>query len=340
MARPSIRLVVGALGCVLFAGSGCRKSPEPKSGEVETTTLRYLGSPGNVTLPELAEDLGFLAPIQLKYQGGTFSGPQDIQAVVSNDVDFGSAFTGAIIKLVASGADVRMVVASYGIDSVTWTGYYVLDDNPARTAKDVVGSKVAMNTLGAHHEFMVLEWLRRGGLTPDQIRNVQLVPVPPINGEQLLRSRQVEVASLGGLVRDLALEKGGIHPLFRDIDLYGTTTSGGYVFRGDFIAENPRTVARFAHAVGRTLEWTRVQPVDSVVARLRRILQRRDRGESDQIVRFWKSSGISSRGGLLKDADIQTWIDFLVQDGTLEPGALRPSDVYTNAYNPYKDSLK
>jgi len=306
----------------------------------ETTTLRYLGAAGTVSLPELAEDLGYLGPVHLEYKGSTFSGPEDIQEVVSKDVDFGSAFSGAIVKLAASGSPVRAVVASYGVDSATRTGYFVLENSPLRKPSDLLGRKIAMNTLGAHHEFMVREWLRRGGLDESAIKKVVLVPVPPINGEELLRSGQVDVSALGTILRDRALVKGGIRPLFFDHDLYGDFTAGSYIFRREFTEKNPNTVRIFATGVAKALEWSRSQPRDTVIARFRAIVAKRKRNENDAILKYWKSYGITAKHGLQQDRDYQIWIDFLAREGTLAQGAVKPSDIYTNAFNDYRDSLR
>ncbi len=69
-----------------------------------------------MTFPELAEDLGYLAPIRLKWVGNTYSGPQDIQAAVTGDTDFGGAFNAAIEKLVAAGAPIKAVIGNSGCD--------------------------------------------------------------------------------------------------------------------------------------------------------------------------------------------------------------------------------
>ncbi|WP_239472484.1 hypothetical protein [Streptomyces sp. NEAU-S7GS2] len=67
----------------------------------QTKTLRYQGWAGSVILPELAEDLGFLDDVKLKWVGNTISGPQDIQSAATGQVDFGGAFNGAVVKLAA-----------------------------------------------------------------------------------------------------------------------------------------------------------------------------------------------------------------------------------------------
>jgi hypothetical protein len=53
----------------------------------EQTEIRYQGWAGQVTFVELADDLGYLAPLKLKWVGNTISGPQDIQTVVTGDVE-------------------------------------------------------------------------------------------------------------------------------------------------------------------------------------------------------------------------------------------------------------
>src|SRR5690606_30928903 len=146
--------------------------------EFERLTLRYQGFSGMVTYPELAEDLGYLAPLRLEYVGNTISGPQDIQTVVTRDIDFGGAFNGAVIKLIAAKAPITAVIGYYGVDENTWQGYYVLEDSPVRSPRDFIGKKVAMNTIGAHQEFVLREYLTRGGLTPEESDMVTIVVVP------------------------------------------------------------------------------------------------------------------------------------------------------------------
>src|SRR6202012_3892615 len=131
----------------------------------EQTEIRYQGWAGQVTFVELADDLGYLAPLKLKWVGNTISGPQDIQTVVTGDTDIGGAFYGAIIKLIAARAPVKAVIGYYGSDAETYYGYYVKEDSPIRTAHDLIGKKVAVNTLGAHLEFVLREYLARNGLS-------------------------------------------------------------------------------------------------------------------------------------------------------------------------------
>lgn len=300
----------------------------------ESLALRYQGSVGLVTYPELAEELGYLAPLQLHWIGNTISGPQDIQTVVTGDIDFGTAFNGAVAKLIAAKAPIRAVVGSYGVDDKTWSGFYVLESSPIRTARDLIGKKVAVNTLGAHSEFILREYLARNGLTPAEARQVELTVVPPVSGEQTLRQGQVDVATLGGILRDKALERGGIRRLFSDHDLYGSFTAGTYVFTERYIAAHPNTVRRFVEGVAKAIEWARATPRDEVRARYAAIIDKRARNEDTTLVKYWQSVGIAEPGGSIAEREFQIWIDWLVKEGELQPGQLRASNLYTNQYNP------
>lgn len=338
--KGSIRLLPLLLAAALML-SACGGKSEPAvsaaaDGEkLEISELRYQGSVGVVTFPELAEDLGYLAPLKLKFIGNTISGPQDIQSVVTGDTDFGGAFNGAIVKLIAAKAPIKSVISYYGVDDNTWTGYYVLDDSPIKTARDLIGKRIAVNTLGAHHEFVIKEYLHREGLTPEEIKQVALVVVPPVTSEQTLRANQIDVATLGGLLRDKALERGGIHPLFTDKELFGNFSAGSYVLTDKFIQDNPKTAKKFVEATAKAIEWARNTPREEVIARYESIIQKRDRKEDKDTVKYWKSTGVAGEGGLIADKEFQTWIDWLVNEGELKAGDYKSSDLFTNEFNPF-----
>jgi ABC-type nitrate/sulfonate/bicarbonate transport system substrate-binding protein len=330
---------VAILSVVLaFALSACSgaKSKDPEtSSDYELNELRYQGIAGMVTFPELAEDLGYLAPVTLKFVGNTISGPQDIQSVATGDTDFGLAFNGAIIKLIAAKVPVRAVVAGYGVDQQTFSGFYVLEDSPIRTARDLIGKKVAVNTLGAHHEFMLREYLQRNGVRSAEAKQVELIVLPPVNTEQGLQQKQVEVASLGNMLRDKALERGGIRLLFSDFELFGTFTAGSYVMGQRCLARNPKTVRKFVEAVGKAIEWARASPREQVIARMQAIIAKRKRDENADAVKYWKSTGIAGKGGTLSAREFQVWLDWLIKEHELKAGAVAASDVFSNDWNPY-----
>jgi hypothetical protein len=65
------------------------------------------------------------------------------------------------------------------------------------------------------------------------------------------------------------------------------------------------------------------------------IIAKRKRSESNAATQYFKSWGIAGTGGTIKPAEFQTWIDWLVKQGTLAPGKVTAAKAYTNAFNPY-----
>ncbi|WP_438019781.1 ABC transporter substrate-binding protein [Sorangium sp. So ce315] len=341
LVRPALPVIFLLALLALCSAAGCSRDEGPRAsaagpeGEFETLELRYQGNNGTVSPIELAEDLGYLAPIRLHFVGSTVSGPQSVQAVVTGDTDFGGAFNGAVIKLIAAKAPIVAVVGYYGVDEQRQSGFYVLNDSPLRAASDLLDRSISMNTLGAHSEFMVKEFLSRNQLAPEEARRVTLLVVPPVNGEQLLREKQVDVASLSDIYRDRALERGGIRPLFSDYELYGKFTAGSYVMKTSFIKKHPRTARRFVEATARAIEWARSTPRETVVARCIELMKKRGRNEEDSAIKYWRSYGVAGKGGLIAERDFQIWIDWMVKSGELKPGEVPLSRAYTNEFNPY-----
>ncbi|GAB2962541.1 ABC transporter substrate-binding protein [Streptomyces heilongjiangensis] len=303
------------------------------SGKGQTKTLRYQGWAGQVTLPELAEDLGYLEDVRLKWVGNTISGPQDIQSAATGQIDFGGAFNGAVVKLAANNTPVKAVISYYGSDKYAYNGFYVLRDAPIRSARDLIGRKVGMNTLGAHAEAMLDIYLQRGGLSRAEIDKVEPLVVPPVNTEQSLRQKQIDVAVLGGILRDKALATGGIRPLFTDHQLLGSFSAGTYVMTDRFLEQNPDTARTFVTAVGRAIEWSRSTPREEVIARMTEIVEKRGRNEQTAPLKYWRSYGVAETAGRITGKELQLWIDWLVERGDVRKGQVTLSDLYTNEFN-------
>jgi ABC-type nitrate/sulfonate/bicarbonate transport system substrate-binding protein len=320
------------LGLTLTACSSADAATITEDG---ATVFRYQGGTGTVSYPELAADLGYFEQVELEWIGDVTGGPASIQAAVTGETEFGGAFNGAIAKLQSTGAGVTSVISYYGADDETFGGFYTVEGSPISGARDLVGKKVGVNTLGAQSETLLREWLSREGLTADEAAQVELVVVPPVNAEQTLREGQVDVASLGGVIKEKALDRGGLELLVGENELYGAFAYGTYILRDDFIAENEPAVADFVQGTARAIRWAQTTPVDDVRARYEEIITERDRGETTDLVRYWKSSSLPTPGGVIQDDEISVWVDWLVQDGQVEEGELEVADLYTNEFNPY-----
>ena len=327
-------LIFGAVIAILAACSN-DDSASTTSANGQDRILQYQSTPGSVSFAELAEALGYFGGIDLEKIGDSVGGPESIQLTATGEIDFGAAFNGAIIKSYAQGVEIKSVVGNYGSDENTFMGYYTLEGSGIEKAKDLIGKKIGMNTLGAHSEFAVKQFLLDGGLTEEEIKEVELVVVPSASAEQILRAGQIDVVALSGIGKERALENGGIRSVFKDIDLFGEFTAGEYFFTAKYIEENPDTVQTFVEGVAKAIEWARTTPREEVIAKFEEIVSAREGNETTDNLKYWKSTGIAEEGGQIAEKEFQVWIDWLVNNGELEENQVKVEELYTNEYNPY-----
>ena len=315
--------------------AGCTTQKVDKTTSKDVTHLRYQSYPGLVSLPELAQDLGYLGKLKLDYVGTVQGGPQDLLTLVSGDVDFASAFNGAVVKVIAAGLDVVPVIASYGSDEDMNVGFYVLENSPIRSPRDFIGKKVAVNAFGAHYEFVIKDYLLRHGLTEKEIRDVELIVLPPVSTEQALRNGQIDIAVFSGILEKRALKTGGVRPIFKDVELYGPFTAGSYAMRKDFITQHRDAAKTFVSGVARAQEWLHNMPKEQIVARMENIIDKRQRNETKVLIPYYTGTGVKDVGGVQKNQDFEPWVNALVQERKLKPNQLNVSTLYSNEFNPY-----
>src|SRR3954453_9628955 len=138
MRVPIAPKIAAAFAALLLAApcvTGCAESAA--SGSKGTDTIRYQGYQGSVNLPELAKALGYLDGVKLKYVGTVQGGPQSIAALVSNQVDYGAAFNGAIAQIASTGAPITSVISYYGSSDTVRSSILVKSDGAIASAKDL-----------------------------------------------------------------------------------------------------------------------------------------------------------------------------------------------------------
>ncbi|MGY2873150.1 ABC-type nitrate/sulfonate/bicarbonate transport system substrate-binding protein [Marmoricola sp. URHA0025 HA25] len=338
MRVPVAPKIAAALAALLLAGvglTGCAESAA--SGSKGTDTIRYQGYQGSVNLPELAKALGYLDGVKLKYVGTVQGGPQSIAALVSNQVDYGAAFNGAIAQIASTGAPITSVISYYGSSDAVRSSILAKSDGAIASAKDLIGKKVAVNTLGANAEAVLDTYLAKGGLSQDEIKKVTLVPLPGINEEAALREGKVDAAYLGGALQESALSRPGLKVLTTDVDLVGPYNGGSIVLRDQFIKQNPDLTKKFVAGLAKAVDYASTHPVDEVKAKLQAWLTQQGRPDDAKALALWKGLGIATKAGLIRDQDFDLWLDWLKSRGDVKADAIKASDIYTNKYNPYAE---
>ncbi|HEY2044380.1 MAG TPA: ABC transporter substrate-binding protein [Jatrophihabitans sp.] len=330
-ARPAVAVLSAIIAVTGLSGCAIGDQTASASGG-SGTVLRYQGAANSVGLPELAEALGYLGDVKLKWVGNTISGPQDIQSAATNQTDFGGAFTGAVVKLIEAGAPVKAVINYYGSDAKSFIGFYAKQDASIHSARDLIGKKIAVNTLGAHDEAVIDTYLQNNGLTADDVKKVQLVVLPPNNTEEAIRKGQVDAGALSGVLQDHAVAAGGLRSIFDDYDIFGPFDGGQYVLRDSFLKQHPDVARGFVTGVAKAIEWERATPRAQVIAEFIKIIDSRGRNESTANLKYWKSVGIPAKGGVVSDNDFTQWAPWLKTTGVVT-GTLVPSKYYTNEFN-------
>jgi ABC-type nitrate/sulfonate/bicarbonate transport system substrate-binding protein len=332
--KRCVALSLTVLAPIALAACGSGGDPGAASAN-GTITIRYNTSQGSVNPLELASELGYLPHVKLDPVGTVIGGPADIQSVATGQTDIGGAFNGSIVKLIAAGAKIKAVIGYYGSNAITNQGLYVLPDSPIHTAKDLIGKKVAVNTLGANAEAVIDLWLAKEGLTPAQIKNVELVVVPPVNEAEALRRGQVAAIESGFQLVLFAEKEGPLRALFTDTQLIGPYTGGSLVLRDDFIQQHPAVAQELAAGIAKAVSFEQTAPVPKVIAAYDKFLASHGRSSEEKFVAPWKSIGISVPGGYLRPADFEPWITWMIRTGQLKPGQVSLPQIYTNQFNPY-----
>ncbi|WP_312384374.1 ABC transporter substrate-binding protein [Atlantibacter subterraneus] len=295
----------------------------------DNVTLRYLASYGGISAHELADALGYFkgTGVSIENKGYASGGPESLFALASGSVDIGSAATPAVLNSIASGNKFVAAYPTNGIDNTTKSIFYVREDSPIKTVKDLAGKSVAINTLGAHLDYTLREALRQAGLPQNAAKPVG-VPGPQL--EQVLRSGQVDVAAFGywqTTFEGVARSHGGLRPVFNDTAVLGEIAGGFTVLREDFVQEHPEAAKTFVQQSARALDYAREHPEEVRVILAKAL---KERGENPEVAQYFTGYGVRP-GGKAEDRDVQYWIDILERDGALGKGQLQVTNVLFKA---------
>jgi ABC-type nitrate/sulfonate/bicarbonate transport system substrate-binding protein len=316
---------------LVFAGRSLvidrARAADPQSPIV----IRYLDSHGNVATYEFAAALGWLGDkgIKLESEGYSQGGPESLVAMASGSEDLAGAAVPAIINAIAGGARILGVMPFGGINQLVNSKFFVLSDSDLKTAPDLKDKSIAVNTLGAHLDYTVREYLRDHGLEED---DAKLITVPGPQLDQILRHKQADVVAVGAWQSVFAgnIEaEGGVRVLFTDYQVLGNMALGSAAMEKAFIERHPQAVKDFVTACAKAADWTAEHPQEAqrLVAKILAA-----RGENAALAKYWPGLGLREHA-LYTDRDAQFWIDTLVRGGRLQPGQFMAEDIETNKYN-------
>lgn len=285
----------------------------------------------------LAEEGVRIEPVtSITGNGGTVA----LQALLAGNVDVGGSAWPAFINIIARGGRIKAVLPMHATTSSNeggTQGLIVLENSSIRSIKDLAGKRIGVNVLGAEADYVIRQYLKKNGLSFSQ---VELVVLPVDKQEQMLRKGQIDAMSSGGIggpYYEMALENGGVRQISgtTNYETKGETVLSAIGFRNDFIEKHPDAVRSYVRAYDRSRRII-YDAFQKDPERVRKAYAEVsiERGSNPALAKYFRATSWTPDFPLIVDKDLQWWFDRFAEDGILTAGQLKPSDIYTNEFNP------
>ncbi|HKY06603.1 MAG TPA: ABC transporter substrate-binding protein [Candidatus Binatia bacterium] len=192
-----------------------------------------------------------------------------INGVVSGDLQFGwtnvislyQAHTeGFDFKLIAGGAtNVKAKSESHAIQ--------VTRNSALKTAKDLEGKTVAVNTLNNIVHLMAMAWIDKNGGSASKVKFVE-VPFPQM--ESTLSAGKVDAISVHEPFATAAVEKGAVRVMAQPWgDVLPKFLIASWFASEKWLAKNKQTGEAFVRAIGRGIDAIKADPEGSRAAMIK-----------------------------------------------------------------------
>jgi ABC-type nitrate/sulfonate/bicarbonate transport system substrate-binding protein len=131
--------------------------------------------------------------------------------------------------------------------------FFVLDDSPIKSSRDLKGKKVAINAFGSSVDLALRVKLKKDGIDPRQDLTIVEVAFP--NQAAAIREKRVDCGILLQPFMTIETRKGGLRPLFTGGDALGPFSVVFQVATNDFLKKNSAATRSFLSDYVRGLQW-------------------------------------------------------------------------------------
>ncbi|WP_327186064.1 ABC transporter substrate-binding protein [Streptomyces sp. NBC_01334] len=262
------RLFAGlAAGTFLLATAACGSSDDSgtstgNSSSGDTTTVKLGLIPiVDVAPVYLGVKQGFYEKHGLKLSITTAQGGAAIvPGVVSGQFQFGFSNMTSLMVAQSNNVPVQAVsngIASTGLQGKDFGAITVKKDSPLKSAKDLEGKKVAINTLKNINETAVRESVRKAGGDPDRVKFVELAfdQMPAA-----LDSGQIDAAMVVEPALATVKSQGGVEIASPLVDVAPNLTVAMYFTSTQYAQKNPDVVKKFQEATAESLAYADAHP--------------------------------------------------------------------------------
>ena len=252
-------MVVGAAGC----GSSDAGSDAASPADGGRTTQVTVGIIPIIDVAPLylGQQKGFFADRGIELKTVTAQGGAAIiPGVVSGQFQFGFSNTTSLMIAQTKGVPVKSVVngaASNGKVGADVTGVLVKKDSSIKSAKDLAGHTVAVNTLQNIGSTTVRESVRKAGGDPDKVKFVE---IPFDQMPAALDGGRVDAAWMGDPAKSIAEQQGAriVASPFAETDPKLTVAT--YFTSTQITQRNPELVKKFTEAMTESLKYASQHP--------------------------------------------------------------------------------
>ncbi|MGW0580301.1 ABC transporter substrate-binding protein [Streptomyces sp. NPDC002920] len=261
------RLLAGlAAGTFLLATAACGSSDDSGasggSSSGGTTTVKLGLIPiVDVAPVYLGVKQGFYEKHGLKLSITTAQGGAAIvPGVVSGQFQFGFSNMTSLMVARSNTIPVKAVsngIASTGVQGKDFGAVTVKKGSPLKSAKDLEGKKVAINTLKNINETAVRESVRKAGGDPDKVQFVELAfdQMPAA-----LDSGQIDAAMVVEPALATVKSQGGVEIASPLVDVAPNLTVAMYFTSTQYEQQHPDVVKKFQEATAESLAYADSHP--------------------------------------------------------------------------------
>jgi len=183
-----------------------------------------------------------------------------VQGVASGDLQFGWTNVISLYQARAAGFDFKLIAG--GASNVKGKNeshaIQVGKDSPIKTAKDLEGKTVAVNTLNNIVHLMAMAWVDKNGGSSTKVKFVE-VPFPQM--EAALSAGKIDAVSVHEPFATAALQKGGVRMLAQPWgDVLPKFLIASWFASDKWIAKNRKTAQAFVRAVNRGIDAIHADP--------------------------------------------------------------------------------
>jgi NitT/TauT family transport system substrate-binding protein len=255
-------LAVVAVAAMLSSAAACTSDDDKPGPKPSGTTINL----GVIPIVDVA-------PVYLGRQKGFFSsrgidlnlvpeqgGAPIVKGVLSGRYQFGFSNVTSLMAAQSSGAPLKAVangVASTGRLGRDFSAVMVADGSPIRSPRDLVGKRVAVNTLKNIGDTTVRQSVRKDG---GDAKNITFEAMPFSDMPGALRSGRVDAVWVVEPQLSETLTQGGQVIASNFVDTAPDLTVALYFTGTATIAKDPALVARFTAAVNESLRYASGHP--------------------------------------------------------------------------------